>query len=131
MTQEEKFGKDSVSVSGDNVAIHQNQVSQEPEKKKWVVPVVTTFVGVVATIVVAWYQLKTGQEQALQAALERERSVVQNVVKIVEEHVINNNSVDIPRLARLIDLRTKEERLPNKISVLQIVIPPINQRRQK
>jgi len=121
MTQEEKVGKDSVSVSGDNVVINQYQPSKDPEKKKWVIPVVTTLVGVIATIVVAWYQLKTGEEQALQAALERERSVVQNVVKIVEEHVINNNSVDIPRLARLIDLRTREEKLPNKISVLQII----------
>lgn len=121
MTQDEKIEKDSVYLSGENVVIHQYQPEKEPEKRKWVVPFVTTLVGVIATIIVAWYQLKAGEEQALQAALERERSVIHNVVKIVEEHVINNNSVDIPRLARLIDLRTREEKLPNKISVLQVI----------
>jgi len=118
---QEKKENDSVQVRGENIVIHQTPSEKEPEKKKWLVPVITTLVGVIATIIVAWYQLKTGEEQALQAALERERSVIHNVVKIVEEQVINNNSVDIPRLARLIDLRTREEKLPNKISVLQII----------
>jgi hypothetical protein len=111
-----------ISVGGGDVIIHNNTAQNEDVKdKKWLVPVITTVIGIVATIIVAWYQLKIGEEQALQAAIERERAVVHNVVQIVEEHVINSSSVDIPRLARLIDLRTREEKLPNKISVLQII----------
>ncbi|WP_139835208.1 hypothetical protein [Aeromonas hydrophila] len=103
-----------------------NNIQQPSERKeslmrKWGIPLVTTFIGIIATIIVAWYQMKIGEEQAFEAAIEREKAVIQNVVKIVEEHVINNNSVDIPRLARLIDLRSKEEKIQNKISVLQII----------
>jgi hypothetical protein len=112
--------QEGLSEVGDNVTIN-HLSSDQKTQKKWMIPVVTTVVGIIATIIVAWYQLKVGEEQAYEAAKEREKSVVQNIVKIVEEHVINNNSLDIPRLARLIDLRSREENLTNKISTLQII----------
>lgn len=123
MGKDKQTNKKNISVdqSQSNAVTYHSELPAEPRKKKWVIPVLTTLIGVLATIVVALYQLKIGEEQALQAALERERSVIENVVKIVEEHIINNNSVDISRLARLIDLRTREEKLQNKISVLQII----------
>ncbi|NRF17544.1 hypothetical protein [Vibrio coralliilyticus] len=114
---------ENLQVVGDSVTINHIQSSDKDESKakKWLVPLVTTLIGIVATIIVAWYQLKVGEEQAFQAAIEREKAVIQNIVKIVEEHVINNNELDIPRLARLIDLRSREEKLRTKISTLQVI----------
>lgn len=120
MEDKKKKDQEGLSVVGDNIVIHQASTDEKP-KKRWVVPLATTLIGIVSTIIVAWYQLKVGEEQAYEAAIEREKAVIQNIVKIVEEHVINNNSLDIPRLARLIDLRSREEKLKNKISTLQII----------
>ncbi len=120
MDDSKKKDQEGLSVVGDNIVIHQTSSDEKP-KKRWIVPLFTTLIGIVATIIVAWYQLKVGEEQAFEAAIEREKAVIQNIVKIVEEHVINNNSLDIPRLARLIDLRSREEKLKNKISTLQII----------
>ncbi|MGF1718172.1 hypothetical protein L4D08_25250 [Photobacterium chitinilyticum] len=113
--------KENIQVTGDSVSIIHHNKAEEPTKRKWVVPVVTTLIGIIATIIVAWYQLNVSEEQAQQAALERERSVKSNIVKIVEEHVINDNTLDVARLARLIDLRSREERLNRKISVLEVL----------
>ena len=93
----------------------------EKGKKRWVTPVVTTLVGIIVTLIVAWYQIRVSEEQTIQAAQERYRSVKNNLVKIVEEHVINSKPLDIPRLARLIDLQTKEEQLTERISVTEII----------
>ncbi|MGL0932103.1 hypothetical protein ACSTEA_01725 [Vibrio vulnificus] len=113
--------RENVQVRGDNISIIQHGNVEDPTRKKWGVPIVTTLIGIIATVIVAWYQLSISEEQAQQAALERERAVKSNIVKIVEEHVINDNALDVARLARLIDLRSREERLTRKLSVLEVL----------
>ncbi|MCV3263202.1 hypothetical protein OGZ01_10990 [Vibrio harveyi] len=68
---------ENLQVVGDSVTINHIQSSDKDESKakKWLVPLVTTLIGIVATIIVAWYQLKVGEEQAFQAAIEREKAV--------------------------------------------------------
>lgn len=118
-TQESK-DQDGFSVVSDNITVNQVFSDKKPQRK-WSIALLSTIAGIFATLFVAWYQLQVGEDQIYAAAIEREKAVVQDMVHIVEEHVININSLDIPRLARLIDIRSREENLNNTISTLQVI----------
>lgn len=90
-------------------------------KKGWVVPTITTLIGVVVSLVVAWYQINLNEEQALQAEMERSKAVKNELIQIVEEHVINGKPLDVSRLARLSEFRAKEEKLLLAPSVSEVV----------
>ncbi|MFA0185086.1 hypothetical protein AB4584_21035 [Vibrio splendidus] len=94
---------------------------KQSKKKSWLVPTVTTLIGVAVSLAIAWYQINLSNEQALQAENERAKSVMNELTLIVEEHVINQNTVDISRLARLSELRAKQEKLLFVPSVSEII----------
>lgn len=92
-----------------------------PKKRSWVVPTVTTLIGVVVSLLVAWYQITLNEEQALRAEIERSKAVKSELIQIVEEHIINNKPLDVSRLARLSEYRAKQEKLILVPSVSEIV----------
>lgn len=91
------------------------------KKRGWVVPTITTLIGVAVSLLVAWYQIALSEEQALQAEIERSKAVKNELIQIVEEHVINKKPLDVSRLARLSEFRAKQERLLLVPSVSEIV----------
>lgn len=98
-----------------------NEEKKQISKGKWVIPTITTLIGVVVSILVAWYQIKINEEQTLQAEIERAKSVKNELVLIVEEHIINQKPLDISRLARISEFRAKQEKLLVIPSVSEIV----------
>lgn len=105
--------------------MNENEIitKEKPVQKKrgWIVPTLTTLIGVAVSLLVAWYQIALSEEQALQAEIERSKSVKNELIQIVEEHVINKKSLDVSRLARLSEFRAKQERLLLVPSVSEIV----------
>lgn len=100
----------------------ESEVDKNSKKKKgWIAPTITTLVGVVVSILVAWYQINLNEEQIQEAEKERSKSVKSELVQIVEEHVINKEPLDISRLSRLADFRAREERLLIAPTVSEIV----------
>ncbi|MEZ5631572.1 MAG: hypothetical protein R3F09_12825 [Burkholderiaceae bacterium] len=91
------------------------------KKRDWFGYIFTTVAGVLATVVVAWYQLYATQRDAAAAEMERARSVRQAAVAIVEEHVLNGKKLEFERLARLIDQRRREESITLPIPVTEVV----------
>jgi len=89
--------------------------------RDWFGYVFTAIIGIVATILVAWYQLYTTEKEAASAELERARLVKQVSVAIVEEHALNGKKLEIERLARLIDQRRRDEHISIPISVSEVV----------
>ena len=94
---------------------------EQETKRKWVIPTVTTLIGIIVSIVVAWYQINLSEEQTLQAENERTKAVKNELVLIVEEHVINQKPLDISRLARMSEFRAKQEKLLIIPSVSEII----------
>ena len=94
---------------------------EEKKERPWLVPLVTTLIGIVVTLLVAWYQSVQNVEQARAAEIERQKSVLQNLVQIVEEHIINDTKIDLSRLARLSEFRTRDEKLSTTISVSRVI----------
>lgn len=91
------------------------------KKKNWIAPTLTTLVGVAVSLLVAWYQISLSEEQAQEAERERSKSVKSELVQIVEEHVINQDPLDVSRLSRLAEFRSREERLLTTPTVSEIV----------
>lgn len=91
------------------------------KKKSWIAPTITTLVGVAVSVLVAWYQISLSDEQTQEAERERSKSVKSELVQIVEEHVINQDPLDISRLSRLAEFRAREERLLTTPTVSEIV----------
>jgi len=78
-------------------------------------------VGVIVSVLVAWYQINLNEEQIQEAEKERAKSVKNELVQIVEEHVINKKPLDISRLSRLADFRSREENLLLTPTVSEVV----------
>ena len=91
------------------------------KQKRWVIPTVTTLIGILVSILVAWYQINLSKEQALEAEKERAKSVRNELIQIVEEHVINKKPLDSSRLARLSEFKAKQENLLIIPTVYEIV----------
>jgi hypothetical protein len=96
---------------------------KEPEgdRKGWKTPVLTTLAGILVSILVAWYQISRSEEQAMQAQIERSKSVKNELVRVVEEHIINEKPLDISSLARLAEFRASREGLLAVPTVSEIV----------
>ncbi len=81
----------------------------------------TTLVGIGATVAVGWYQLAEAERQAVLAEQERAKAVRSELVSIVEEYVLNNQSIDLIRLNRLSEQRRREERVTTPIAVSELL----------
>jgi hypothetical protein len=75
----------------------------------------------VVPILIGWYTIYRTERQAVLAESERARSVRASIVAIVEEHVVNGKSIESSRLARLIELKRKEERLTTPILLADVI----------
>lgn len=95
-------------------------INEQPQRN-WVGLLVTTLLGIAATVAVGWYQLSKAEQQTILAEEERARAVRSELVSIVEEHVLNNQAIDLPRLSRLTDQRRREERVTTVISVPELL----------
>jgi hypothetical protein len=91
------------------------------QRRSWLGIFIATVLGIAATVGVGWYQLVQAEKQAILAEDERARSVRANLVSIVEEHVLNDEPIDLSRLSRLIDHRRREERVRTPISVRDLL----------
>lgn len=97
------------------------EAATDRPKRNWLVLIATTFMGIAATVSVGWYQLNQAEKQASLAEEERARAVRQNLVSIVEEHVLNDKPIDVPRLTRLIDQRRRDERVATPITTAELL----------
>ena len=97
------------------------EAATDRPKRNWLGVVVSAFLGIAATIGVGWYQLYQAEKQAILAEEERARAVRQNLVAIVEEHVLNDRPIDLPRLTRLIDQRRRDERITTPITTAELL----------
>lgn len=94
---------------------------QPKTSRDWFGYLFTTIVGILATIVVAWYQLYASQKEVAAAELERARAVKQSAVAIIEEHALNGKKLEMDRLTRLIDQRRRDESITIPITVSEVV----------
>jgi hypothetical protein len=97
------------------------EVGAQRPKRKWLGLILTTSLGIAATLGVGWYQVLQSEKQAVLAEEERARGVRESLVSIVEEHVLNDRPIDMPRLARLIDQRRRQERVTTPINVAELL----------
>ncbi len=96
-------------------------LGEQKARRQWVGLALTTALGVAATVAVGYYQLSRAVREAALAEQERSRNVKSNLVSIVEEHVLNDKPIDLPRLGRLVDQRRREERVGSPITLSEVL----------
>jgi len=98
-----------------------NDARPERPKRNLLALVITTLIGVAATVGVGSYQLFRAEQEAVLAEQERARAVRQSLVSIVEEHVLNRKPISLAQLARLVDQRRRDERINATIALSDII----------
>jgi preprotein translocase subunit YajC len=94
-----------------------NNSSSKLSVKDWIPTIVATIITIILTIAVAWYTVDRNEKQSILAEQERANNVKNNLVSIIEEHILNQKILDINRINRLIENRIKEEKVTSKIFV--------------
>lgn len=82
---------------------------------------ITAFITIVVAIVATWFTLNYSKEQAVLAEAERVRNVRDSLVSIIEEHIINQKPINYIRLVRLIELKSRTEKLVTKINTKDLI----------
>jgi len=90
-------------------------------KSNWLPTIVSILIGALITIIATWYTIYKGEQDTLKADNERYKKVKENIVSIVEEHIVNNRSIDFYCVKRLIDIQVKEENLKHIPNVADIL----------
>lgn len=93
----------------------------QPIKRDWFGYIFTTTFGIFATILVAWYQLYSSQNEVATAERERAKAVKQAAVAIIEQHALNGKRLEVERLTRLIDQRRRDESISLPITAAETV----------
>jgi hypothetical protein len=91
------------------------------KKRQWITRAIVALLGIIVTILATWYTIYRSEIQQANAEMERARNVKENLVSIIEEHIINQKLVDCLRIKRLIELRTRDENLITRITVRDLI----------
>lgn len=86
-------------------------MSEKETKTNWIPTIISIFIGVIVTIGATWYTVETSRQEAVQAETERLNKVKENLVSIIEEHIVNKDTIDLDGFGRLINNRAREENL--------------------
>lgn len=91
------------------------------KKNSWLQTTISIIIGVVFTIGTTWYTIYINKEEAERSELERFNKVKENLVSIIEEHIVNKDSIDFISLNRIINNRIKEENLYKKPEIIDLL----------
>lgn len=94
---------------------------KESTRSKWILPILTTAVGVLVTILVGWYQISKAEDEVRKAEIEREKAVKLTLVSIIEEHVLNGKQLDLSRLRRIAELQAKEQAIRRSLPIIELI----------
>ena len=95
----------------------ENNSASKLSVRDWIPTIVATIITIILTIAVTWYTIDRNEKQSILAEQERTNNVKNNLVTIIEEHILNYKILDINRINRLIENRIREEKLTSKIFV--------------
>jgi hypothetical protein len=100
-------------------------MEEEKENKKnktnWGPTIISIIIGILVALGTTWYTVYTNKQEAREAENERFRKVQENLVSIIEEHIVNKDSLDIDGFNRIINNRTREESLYKRPSTYNLI----------
>lgn len=74
--------------------------NKENNSSSWTQAIVTLVIGILVTIGTTYYTIYEGNKQAVQAEQERFIKVKDNIVSIVEEHIVNQKKNRLKQFAK-------------------------------
>lgn len=101
--------------------MNSSETKTQQKKRPWKAIAATTVITIIVTIVAAWYTISRTERQFVLAEAERVRNVKNNLVSIIEEHIINQKPIDCMRLTRLIETKSRDEKLLIRITARDLI----------
>ena len=95
--------------------------NSDEKKSSWLQTTISIIIGIIFTIGTTWYTIYINKEEAERSELERYNKVKENLVSIIEEHIVNKDSIDFMSLNRIINNRIKEENLYKKPEIIDLL----------
>lgn len=107
----------TIYIVGDNKL----EMADKDNKASWGPTIISILVGIAVTIGTTWYTIYSSKQEAAEAENERLNKVKDNLVSIIEEHIVNKDSLDLVSFNRLINNRTKEEDLYTRPTIYDLL----------
>lgn len=98
-----------------------SQQSNDGLPKKNYSIIVTTIISIAATIIVGWLTLKYGANKYEEAEFERKLKVEGQIVRLIEQNIIDQTPLEIVRLKRLIEAKCRVEKISNNFLIKELV----------
>jgi hypothetical protein len=87
----------------------------------WVHTTISIIFGAILTIGATWYSIEKDRKNENKALEERELKVKENVTTIIEEHILNKDTIDLISIERIKNIRCKEEKLSENLSIYDLI----------
>jgi hypothetical protein len=94
---------------------------KENKSTNWVPTLISIMIGIIVTVGATWYTVESSRKEVEQAESERLSKVKENLVSIIEEHIVNRDSIDLKGFNRLINNRTREENLYTRPTIYNLL----------
>ena len=91
------------------------------KKTNWRPTIISILIGIVIAMLTTWYSINSSKQEAEKAEMERVSKVKDNIVSIIEEHIVNKDTLDLDILNRLIYNRTREENLYRSPTIFDLI----------
>jgi hypothetical protein len=98
-----------------------NMSEKETKGTNWAQTIISILIGILVTIGATWYTVVSSRQEVVQAETERLNNVKENLVSIIEEHIVNKDSIDLEGFNRLINNRTREEKLYKRPTIYDLL----------
>ena len=95
---------------------------KENKSTNWVPTLISIMIGIIVTVGATWYTVESSRKEVEQAESERLSKVKENLVSIIEEHIVNRDSIDLKGFNRLINNRTREENLYTRPTIYNLLL---------
>lgn len=96
-------------------------MKEENKKTNWIPTIVSIVIGVLITVGATWYTIYSSKEELVKAENERYTKVKENLVSIIEEHIVNKDSLNLNAFERLITNRIIVENLSTHITIFDLL----------
>lgn len=91
------------------------------KRVNWVPTVISIFIGALITVGATWFTIYKARQAEDNAEVERISKIKENVTSIIEEHIVNRDTLNLISLDRLIHITCSEENIKNRPSLYNLL----------
>ncbi len=96
-------------------------LQKKQNKKNWLTTLIAIVIWGGITLLTSWYAITSSKQDLAQAEYTRLHRAKEHLVAIIEEHIVNKDTLDLEGFNRLINNRIREDKLYKKLTVYDLL----------